>query len=222
MKYISLTFFILLLCQSAFSQSKKEQIETLIHQKDSLGRVLEKERQLNSDQVKQLEIKISKINSDMVLIQKEFTELKSELAKKEGEILKIQGELGSREDTILSLKAELIKFKFSSIKNILPKEFLGYWVDSLENCEGQLGLGIFNSDGELQISSYSMHYKDVKVKDNHEYFTLSYIIVSTDDADSGQEYEEEKNIKMSENGSLIIFDSEKKKEIVRLVKCDRY
>ena len=59
MKKAFFIFLMPLLCQSVFSQSKKEQIETLIFQKDSLFSVLEKERQLNSNQVKQLEAKNS-------------------------------------------------------------------------------------------------------------------------------------------------------------------
>lgn len=59
MKKTGFTFLMLLLCQSVFPQSKKEQIETLISQKDSLYFVLEKERQLNSNQIKQLEAKNS-------------------------------------------------------------------------------------------------------------------------------------------------------------------
>jgi hypothetical protein len=50
---------LLLIFQFSFAQTKKEQIENLILQKDSLSSVLEKERQLNSNQVKLLEAKNS-------------------------------------------------------------------------------------------------------------------------------------------------------------------
>ena len=111
MKHIFFIFLILLLCQSAFSQSKKEQIETLIYQKDSLVKVLAKERQQNTDQVKQLETKISKINFDMGLIQKELTEVKRELAEKEVEIIRNQVDKTSRENTIRSLREDLGNYK---------------------------------------------------------------------------------------------------------------
>lgn len=121
MKYIFFTFLILLLCQSAFSQSKKEQIETLIFQKDSLVRVLENERQMNTDQVKQLETKISKINSDMALIQKELAQTKKELTQSKIELAKKEEEIGGlmvgqvlREDTIRSLREELHQIKASN------------------------------------------------------------------------------------------------------------
>lgn len=120
MKYISFTFLMLLLCQSAFSQSKKEQIEILIFQKDSLGRILEKERQLNTDQVKQLETKISKINSDMGLIQKELAQSKKDLAAKEEEIERSMVGQVLREDTIRSLREELHQIKASNFETFLP------------------------------------------------------------------------------------------------------
>ena len=121
MRAIYFTFLIMLLvCRSAFSQSKKDQIEVLIFQKDSLGRVLQKERQLNSDQVKQLETKISKINSDMALIQKEVTQSKKVLAKKEEEILGHQLDHVLREDTIRSLREELHQIKSSKLATFLP------------------------------------------------------------------------------------------------------
>jgi hypothetical protein len=110
-------FLLLLVCQSAFSQSKKDQIETLIFQKDSLGRVLEKERQLNSEQVKQLETKISKINSDMALIQKELTQSKKVLAEKEQEILGHQLDHVLWGDTIRSLREELHQIKSNAIQS---------------------------------------------------------------------------------------------------------
>ena len=121
MRAIYFTFLIMLLvCRSAFSQSKKDQIEVLIFQKDSLGRVLEKERQLNSHQVKQLESKISKLNSDMALIQKELTQSKKVLAEKEEKILGHQLDHDLREDTIRSLREELNRLK--SFKLISPDE----------------------------------------------------------------------------------------------------
>jgi len=111
MKYISFTFLMLFVCQIAFSQSKKEQIETLIFQKDSLSSVLEKERQLNSNQVKELETKISKINSDMSLILKNLSESKRVLAEKEEEILGFQLDHVLLEDTIRNLREELNQLK---------------------------------------------------------------------------------------------------------------
>ena len=105
MKFISLTFLMLLLCQSAFSQSKKEQIETLIFQKDSLSSVLEKERQLNSNQVKQLEAKNSNQKDSLT------KELKN-LGIKVQEISILKDQAQNRID---SLKSELKKITSSYI-----------------------------------------------------------------------------------------------------------
>lgn len=110
----------LLLCQSAFSQSKKEQIEILIFQKDSLGRILALERQLNTEQVKQLEAKITKINSDMGLILKELAQSKKDLTAKEEEIEKFRVGQVLWEDTIRSLREELHQIKASNFETFLP------------------------------------------------------------------------------------------------------
>jgi hypothetical protein len=67
--FIILFFTPLLFVQA---QSKKEQIETLIFQKDSLFIILEKERQLNSDQVKGLKVRNQALNDSLVrIIEKE-------------------------------------------------------------------------------------------------------------------------------------------------------
>lgn len=95
----------LLLCQSAFSQSKKEQIETLIFQKDSMSSVLEKERQLNSNQVKQLEAKNSNQKDSLT------KELKN-LGIKVQEISILKDQAQNRID---SLKSELKKITSSYI-----------------------------------------------------------------------------------------------------------
>ena len=105
MKYISLTFLILLLCQSVYSQSKKEQIEILIYQKDSLGRVLEKERQLNSDQVKQLETKISSQRDSMNLV------LKQEQQKNNEKVIELDLKISNAKSDMALVKIELTQFK---------------------------------------------------------------------------------------------------------------
>lgn len=134
MKNIGFAFLMLLLCQSVFSQSKKEQIEILIFQKDSLFSVLEKERQLNSNQVKQLEAKNSnqkdslnkeiknlgiKLQEISILndkAQSRIDSLKFELKKvtssyinKEAENAQLQQELNLSLSEISALKNQLIQ-----------------------------------------------------------------------------------------------------------------
>jgi len=105
MKKTGFAFLLLLLCQSVFSQSKKELIETLIFQKDSLFSVLENERQLNSDQVKQLKAKNSNQKDSLSI---EFKNLGIKLQ----EISFLKDQTQSRID---SLKVELKKVTSSYI-----------------------------------------------------------------------------------------------------------
>ena len=169
MKFINFIFLMLLLCKSAFSQSKKEQIVTLIFQKDSLGLVLERERQLNSDQVKQLETKISKINSDLALIQKELAQSKKELADSKRELAEKEEEIEGfmvgqvlREDTIRSLREELHQIKSSKFETFLPyfisQALVGngfeYFVDG-----EKIGYGVFDNPGSWcggEIMSFTL------------------------------------------------------------------
>lgn len=161
MRATCFAFLMLLVCQSVFSQSKKDQIEVLILQKDSLGRVLEKERQLNRDQVKQLETKISKINSDMAINQKELGQSKKELNENKQEILGYKLDTISRWNTILSLRKELHQIKSSNFETFLPyflsEVFSEKDFDSLFNVDSpiltkftdpvNLGVGIFDNPG---------------------------------------------------------------------------
>jgi hypothetical protein len=165
MKYTTLAFLMLLLCQSAFSQSKKEQIETLILQKDSLVKVLEKERQLNTDQVKQLETKISKINSDMRLIQKELAQSKKDLAAKENEIKGYMENHLLWEDTIRILREELNQIK--AYKNDGPIIGLSEEKAELKMREFLLeNIKKYKNYGEVEtLSLFGGNYTNDKVQD---------------------------------------------------------
>jgi hypothetical protein len=77
MRVICYAFLMLLVCHTSFSQTKKEQIEILILQKDSLIKVLDKERQLNSKKVNELEVKIS---SEKESFDQELEKLKFKVA----------------------------------------------------------------------------------------------------------------------------------------------
>jgi hypothetical protein len=153
MKSTSILFFFIILFFTPLlfvqAQSKKEQIETLIFQKDSLFIILEKERQLNSDQVKGLKVrnqalndslvriiekerqtsidivklledKISNLNSAIALIQKELIQSNKELAVKEEKILGNQLDQVIREDSIRGLREELHQIKSSKFEFFLP------------------------------------------------------------------------------------------------------
>ena len=161
MKYIGFIFLMLVVSQSAFSQSKKEQIENLIFQKDSLIRVIDTDRQLNTKKVKELETKISKINSDLASIQKELAQSKKELTEKKQEILGFKLDTITRWNTILSLRNELHQIKSSNFETFLPyflnEVFSEKNFDSLFNVDSpiltkftdpvNLGSGIFINPG---------------------------------------------------------------------------
>jgi hypothetical protein len=142
-------FLLILFCKTSFAQTKKEQIEVLILQKDSLSSVLEKERQLNSNRVKELETKISKINSDMGLIQRELVQSKKGLADSKRELAAKKEEIEGfrvgqvlRDDIIRSLREELHQIKASNFETFLPyflnEVFLEYDFDSLLSADSPI------------------------------------------------------------------------------------
>lgn len=149
-------FVIFLNSGSLKAQSKKEQIEILIYQKDSLINVLVKERQLNTDQVKQLENKISKINADMALIQKDLTESKRELAEKEDDIIRNQVDLASRENIIRSLREDLGNYKALNLEYLTKQSLL---TDSVRTLKSEL-------------AALKNEYEKLREGSNYDYFTF--------------------------------------------------
>jgi hypothetical protein len=203
--------------QSAFSQSKKEQIEVLIFQKDSLMKVLVKERNVSANKLDGLGKIITQSRSDFASVQAELTQTKKELIEKKQEILRRQSDYVLRGDTIRNLRAELFQAKVPKNENMLPDSFTGYWMDSPENCGGQLGLGIFVGDDHVDISGYHSSSKDVQVKYNGEYYSIYYTNVY-EEPDFVDVSKAELHIKMAKDGKLIILNL-KTREETKLVKC---
>ena len=186
MKFINFIFLMLLLCQSVYSQSKKEQIEILIYQKDSLDRVLVKERQLNTDQVKQLETKISKINSDLALIQKELAQSKKDLADSKRELAAKEEEIEGflvgqvlREDTIRSLREDLHQIKSSNFETFLPyfisQALVGKGFHDFVDTEN-IGFEVFDNPGVHcggEIASFNL---DLLAHDDYLNLSESWLI----------------------------------------------
>ena len=198
MNYTTLAFLMLLLCHSAFSQSKKEQIEILIYQKDSLGRVLEKERkeggdrikllearissqkdsmnnvlkeeqQRGNENVKQLETKISNTKSDMALIKNELTQ-----AKKELEFIEI--ELQKRNDSIFELIEKIKELEdFSSNSN--PKLDTIIW-EMTDMTWSQIEFNLKLIKPAYQFDPPSGRFLisgDRKIKINYEYNNTTWL-----------------------------------------------
>ncbi len=132
MKHTTLAIIMLMLCQSAFSQSKKEQIETLIFQKDSLINVLVKERQMNMDQVKQFERRTSKQKDSLTNELRNF-EIKL------NDVSSLKNQAVSRLD---SLKFELQKITNDYLEkeeeNKLLKKDLAQYLAEINNLKNKL------------------------------------------------------------------------------------
>jgi hypothetical protein len=92
MKKSLIVLLSLIIACSAFSQSKKEQIETLTFQMDSLQRVIFKERATTKEKVGELEVEISVLIIEKEGIQKELSQLKSELIETRSNLLDVQNE----------------------------------------------------------------------------------------------------------------------------------
>ncbi len=129
---VSAVFFIHLNSGSLKAQSKKEQIETLIYQKDSLVNVLVKERQLNSDQVKQLERRISNQKDSLT----------NELRNFEIKLNEVFGLKDQALSRLESLKFELQKITNSFLKkeeeNILLKNDLELYLAEINSLKNKL------------------------------------------------------------------------------------
>ena len=74
MKKSLIVLLSLIIVCSAFSQSKKEQIETLTFKVDSLQQLIFNERTKNKVRVNELDEDISKLRKEMVGVQKELTQ----------------------------------------------------------------------------------------------------------------------------------------------------
>ena len=112
-----------------YSQSKKEQIETLSNKVDSLNQVLESERSISNKKndelnstIDNLENKVSSLNLNINNLTSEFKVIKSEyiieINEQQKEISNLQVQLKSNIDSLLYLKSELAKVKLLSNQSI--------------------------------------------------------------------------------------------------------
>lgn len=97
--------------------------------------------------------------------------------------------------------------------NKLPDVFYGNWVESPSQCDISPLLSISIEDGKLVVNGYEWFSDEVKVIKNDEYYSLQIKGFS-----EGEEFNSEINIKMSEDGNLIIIDLESEETI--LIRCD--
>ena len=113
MKHL-LFFFVLTSVVSGFSQSKKEQIEALTLRVDSLLRVVQQERNTNTDksnQISSLQSQITALTSQVNQLQLDVSYLDGDLQNKKQTITEQQALLRVKTDSLALLTAELNKLK---------------------------------------------------------------------------------------------------------------
>ncbi len=116
----SLCILLILSTYASFSQSKKEQIETLNKRIDSLSSVIELERLINIDKTNEIittTAKISRLTDKIDLLQNDVSKLNSDLQKSESELKLLKLELDIRQITINDLRTQL-KLKTDSLNVI--------------------------------------------------------------------------------------------------------
>ena len=98
-------------CSHSFSQSKKEQIEALNLRVDSLMRVIQNERNLNTQKVSTLETKVNQLNGQLTKLQEQIKQEKEKIKAKDAEMGILQAKLKLKTDSLSILQMELAKLK---------------------------------------------------------------------------------------------------------------
>ncbi|MBM3454791.1 MAG: hypothetical protein FJX80_06540 [Bacteroidetes bacterium] len=96
------------------AQSKKEQIENLNYQIDSLNQVLLKEQKLNINstfEISQLNGELTRLNASISSLNAEVSKLTSSLKSNQEELSKLQAQLKVKSDSLLLVQKELNKLK---------------------------------------------------------------------------------------------------------------
>ncbi|MFT4753235.1 MAG: hypothetical protein ACI85Q_000773 [Salibacteraceae bacterium] len=96
--------------------------------------------------------------------------------------------------------------------NELPDKFIGDWVETLNQCEISPILSISKEDTQLIVYGYEWSASEVRVIKSDEYYTLLMISSS-----EGEEYESELNIKMGNDGNIIVVNAPT--EETKMIRC---
>lgn len=129
-------FFIILLLKVSFifSQSKKEQIDILKNNVDSLKAIIENDRTLSSQKLVQSNSIISNLESQISSKNSEINKLKEGLALKDNESKNIINELDSKKEELLKLNNgnnSLVKDS-KILNNLIIKGYVTRFYSSLE------------------------------------------------------------------------------------------
>ena len=104
---------------SVNAQSKKEQIESLNYQIDSLNQVLLKEQKLNTNstfEISQLNAELTRLNASISSLNAEVSKLTSSLKSNQEELSKLQAQLKVKSDSLLLVQKELNALKLPPIQ----------------------------------------------------------------------------------------------------------
>ena len=112
MKIISLTFLMLLLCQSAFSQSKKDLLESLSSEVENLKQLLVSENANTKNKIQSLEDQLSLLNKKILEFQ---VSTKTELIKNSQENKILREEIIELKDSIFNISQRLDKILKSEL-----------------------------------------------------------------------------------------------------------
>lgn len=134
----------------AFSQSKKEQIETLILQKDSLMKVIEFEREKDSlYKAKQGQL-ILTLNSGIKQYENQLTQSKRIIDEMDKKLQTLEIRIKSFSDSIANLQFELKKFQELELDH-----FVGEWCKSNEITG--VGVESFSVGGNIFEGYFASH-----------------------------------------------------------------
>ena len=103
---------------SVNAQSKKEQIENLNYQIDSLNQVLLKEQKLNTNstfEISQLNAELTRLNASISSLNAEVSKLTSSLKSNQEELFKLQAQLKVKSDSLLLVQKELVNVNLQLI-----------------------------------------------------------------------------------------------------------
>ncbi|MFY7733742.1 MAG: FISUMP domain-containing protein [Bacteroidia bacterium] len=116
--FICLVIFFVGIVNHSFSQSKKKQIEALNHRLDSVMRVVQNERETNSQKVSTLELKIGQLKGEISNMQETIRQNERIIDEKDKAIQESQKTINALKDSMSTLQMELTKLKPAPIEEV--------------------------------------------------------------------------------------------------------
>jgi hypothetical protein len=166
MKILPVLVLSLFCSTQAISQNKKEQIEQLTYSKDSLQYLIDKERNISSEKIKELEEKIALKKEGIISLNKLIESKQNELNEKKVIIenyivseLELNKKIKNQDDSLLALKNTInTQLEFPSF--IIPNFFKGNWVMNQNDCAGFYTEFDFTLGKEIEKDDKNLWYID--------------------------------------------------------------